>query len=144
MFELFPDSYRVRLLRGEAFEKANRHDYEKALEEYRTALKLNPDVAGVQFAVGRILWKMNRFEEAVPYLQRELARNANHGLANFYLGNTFLRQGDAEKALSHLDAAIKAQPAFGEAYRSLGRALVALGRHDEAIDSLYRTAVQRP
>ncbi len=144
MATLEPDSYQVRLLRGEAHEKSVRREYAEALAEYLEALKLKPETPGISFAVGRILWKMNRFDEAVFYLGKELALNPHHGLANYYLGNVYLSRLENEKALLFLDAAVHAQPGFIQAYRDRGRALANLKRYEEAIGAFQRVAEANP
>jgi len=138
LFALSPDSYRVRMMRGEAFEKSDANDYEKALEEYRRALALKPDLPGVHYAIGRILWKMRRWEEAIMLLQQELEKNPHHGLANYYLGNSYLALDRKEQAIRHLEAAIRAQPGLTEAHRDLGRALSGTGNYQAAIASYQR------
>jgi tetratricopeptide (TPR) repeat protein len=144
MVTLEPDSYRVRVLRGEAHEKSVRREYAEALAEYLGALKLGPETPGVSFAVGRILWKMNRFDEAVSYLEKELALNPHHGLANYYLGNIFLSRIENERALVFLDVALQAQPGLIQAHRDRGRALANLKRYDEAIRAFQRVAEASP
>ncbi len=133
LFELYPNSYRARLMRGEAHEKGSPPEYEQALQEYRMALSLKPDVPGVQYAMGRILWKLRRWDEAIPFLRMELQRNANHGLAHYYLGNAYLSLDDRENAIVHLQAATRAMPDLTQAYRDLGRALAGSGKHEAAI-----------
>jgi tetratricopeptide (TPR) repeat protein len=142
LFELYPKSYRARLMRGEAYEKGSPPEYEKALDEYRMALALKPDLPGVQYAVGRILWKLRRWDEAIPPLRMELQRNPNHGLAHYYLGNSYLSLDDQENAIAHLEAATRARPDLTQAYRDLGRALARSGRHEAAIGA-FRKALER-
>jgi tetratricopeptide (TPR) repeat protein len=138
LFALSPNSYRVRMMRGEAFEKSDEKDFEKALDEYQKALALKPDLPGAHYAIGRILWKMRRWEEAITPLQKELEKNPQHGLANYYLGNSYLAVDRREPAIRHLEAAIRAQPGLTEAHRDLGRALAASGQYQAAIASYQR------
>ena len=144
LLDLYPDSYRARLLRGEAFEKSLRLEFDKALAEFQKAAELRPDAPGVQYAVGRVLWKMNRFDEAAVHLAKELAENPHHGTAHFLLGKTHLNQGRPVKALEHLRAAVKARPELWEARRALAQALVKQGRYDEGIAAYGDLLRQRP
>ena len=144
LLELYPDSYRARLLRGEAFEKSARMEFDKALAEFRKAAALRPDAPGLQFAVGRVLWKMNRWDEASVHLARELDANPHHGTAHFLLGKTHLRQNRPAEAVKHLRAAVKARPELWEARRSLAQALIKQGMRDEGI-ACYRSLLrERP
>ncbi len=144
LLDLYPDSYRARLLRGEAFEKGARLEFDKALAEFHKAAELRPDAPGVQYAVGRVLWKMNRFDEAAVHLAKELAENPHHGTAHFLLGKTHLNQGRPGKALEHLRAAVNARPELFEARRSLAQALVKQGLYDEGIAAYRDLLRDRP
>jgi tetratricopeptide (TPR) repeat protein len=141
LFELYPDSYRVRVMRGEAHEKSDQQDYERALEEYRKALALKPELPGLHYAIGRLLWKMRRWEEAVPYLRKELQKNPYHGLANYYLGSSYVFLENPEEAIRCLEEAVRVQPGLEQAHRDLGRALAKAGRFEEALAS-YRRVVE--
>lgn len=133
LFELNPDSSSVRLLRGEAFERGPRRDFKRALAEFREAEALREDDPAVQHALGRVLFKMKRFAEAVPHLEAALARNRSHGMANYLLGKIRLAQGDRQGAIRSLRAAIAARPGLADAQRDLAQALVLEGRYDEGI-----------
>lgn len=136
LFELNPESAGVRLLRGESFERGPKHDFESALAEFRIAETLNPNEPGVQHAIARVLYKMNRYDETIPHLRAVLSRNRSHGAANFLLGRIQLRQGDREAAIKSLQAAVEARPDLAAAKRDLAQALVLAGRPDEGI-ALY-------
>lgn len=142
LFELSPEGAGVRLLRGEAFERGPKNDFESALAEFRMAETLNPNEPGVQHAIGRVLYKMNRYDEAVPHLQAVLSQNRSHAAAYFLLGRIQLRQGDREAAIKSLQAAIKARPGLAAAKRDLAQALVLAGRADEGI-ALYEQLAKR-
>lgn len=133
LFELNPRSSGIRLLRGEAFERGPLYDFEKALAEFRTAKELNRSDPGVHHAIGRVLFKMKRLDEAIPHLEAALALNRGHGLANYLLGKIRLLQGDRHEAIESLRAAVEARPGLADAQRDLARALVLDGQHDEGI-----------
>lgn len=144
LFGLYPDSYRVRMLRGEAFEKSVRLRFDEALDEYRKAAELKPNERGVHAAIGRVLWRMNRFEEAVPHLERELRLNPKHGTANFLLGRIHLDRGEPEPAIDYLRSALKAQPGSIEVGRALAQALVKQGRYKEGIAAYQALLAEHP
>ncbi len=137
LFALNPDSASVRQLRGEAFERGPKSDFEKALAEFRAAAELQPDGPGAHHAIARILFKMKRFEEAVPHIQKVLARNRRHGMANYLLGKIHLVSRNRITAIKHLQMAVDARPELAEAKRDLARALVLAGRYEEGI-GLYK------
>ena len=137
LLALNPDSASIRLLRGEAFERGPKHDFEKALAEFRKALELQPDDPGTHHAIARVLFKMKRFDEAVPHLGEVLARNRSHGMANYLLGKIYLVNRNRITAIKHLQMAVDARPELSDAKRDLAKALVLAGRHQAGID-LYK------
>ncbi len=133
LFEVDPRSSGIRLLRGESFERGPRHEFQKALAEFREAKELNSGDPAVHHAMGRVLFKMKRFDEAIPHLEAVLALNRSHGMANYLLGRIRLMQGDRLGAIEALRTAVDARPGLTDAQRDLARALVLEGRHDEGI-----------
>ena len=133
LFELNPDAPGVRLLRGEAFERGPKYDFESALAEFRAAKESSPDDPAVDQAIGRVLFKMKRFDEAVPHLEAALARNPGHGTANYLLGKIRLLQGNRKDAIATLREAVRARPGLVDARRDLASALAREGRLEEAI-----------
>ena len=133
LFELSPDSPGVRLLRGESFERGPRYEFERALAEFRKARDLTPADPAAHHALGRVLFKMKRFDEAIPHLEATLGINREHGMANYLLGKIRLLQGDRPGAIESLGVAVKARPGLADAQRDLARALVLEGRYDEGI-----------
>ncbi len=133
LFDIDPTSASIRLLRGESFERGPRFDFDRALEEFVEATKLDPAQAGVHQAIGRVLFKMRRFDEAVPHLEAALARNPGHGIASYLLGKIKLQQGQREQAIRSLRAAVRARPGLADARRDLAGALVREGELEEGI-----------
>jgi tetratricopeptide (TPR) repeat protein len=64
--------------------------------------------------------------------------------AHYLLGRAAALQNMTEKALSHYQAAVAAQPQFIEAMAALARTLLALGRRDEALAWARRLASAAP
>lgn len=73
-------------------------------------------------------------------LEIQLADGRDNALLRFALGNALIKDGDANGALLHLDKAIQHDPSYSAAWKSLGLALRALGRFDEAETSWLKGA----
>ncbi len=142
VWELEPESYRAHQLVGEASE--GKEDYEKALSEYREALRLAPQAPGLHYAIGHAYWQMKRFDDAIPELQKELALNAYHSNANYVLGHIYLYRREVEKAAHHLQVAVEAEPDFVEARKQWGKALSLLHDNQKAAQELERAAAADP
>lgn len=65
-------------------------------------------------------------------LEKMLAGGRDDGILRFSLGNACLAQGDASSAAVHLRRAVEHDPGYSAAWKLLGKALVELGRDDEA------------
>lgn len=65
-------------------------------------------------------------------LEKLLAQGRDNALLRFGLGDTCLKDNDAEQAALHLAQATVQQPGYSAAWKLLGKALHQLGRLDEA------------
>ncbi|MET0328046.1 MAG: tetratricopeptide repeat protein [Luteimonas sp.] len=65
-------------------------------------------------------------------LQAMLDGGRDDALLRFGLGNACLQAGDADAATRHLAAATRHDPDYSAAWKLLGKALLALGRSDDA------------
>jgi Flp pilus assembly protein TadD len=65
--------------------------------------------------------------------ERMLAAGKDGALLRFGLGNEYLKSGDAQSAVQHLQRAIALDPGYSAAWKLLGKALLAAGRSDEAL-----------
>ena len=142
VWNLDPDSYRSHQLLGEAYEA--KENYERALVEYREALRLSPQAPGLHYSIGHAYWQMKRFAEAIPELDKELELNPNHPSANYVLGHIYLYQRQTEGAARHLQVAVEAEPDFVEARKQLGKALSLLEDNQNAVEQLKLAAAADP
>lgn len=141
LFRLNPRSSEARILRGESFERGPRYEFARALAEFREARNISPNDPGSHHAIGRVLYKLKRFDEAIPNLQAALALNPSHAMANYLLGKIRLLQGQRAAAIDSLHAAVHARPDLAAAQRDLARALVLEGHHEEGI-RIYQTLLE--
>ncbi|PHV40128.1 tetratricopeptide repeat protein [Janthinobacterium sp. BJB304] len=65
-------------------------------------------------------------------LEKLLAQGRDNALLRFGLGDACLKDNDAEQAVLHLAQATAQQPGYSAAWKLLGKALLQLGRLDEA------------
>jgi tetratricopeptide (TPR) repeat protein len=142
MIEIAPHSYRVHQMEGESFEK--QEQYPKALEAYKTALALKPDLPGIRFAIGSVHWKTREFDDATRWLQEELKANPHHAIANYQLGNIYVYRNQPSQAIPYLQETVSALPQFMEAHRDLGKALLQLGEFDKAVEHFKLVAQTEP
>lgn len=77
---------------------------------------------------------------AIARFEQLLAAGKDGALLRFALGSEYLKVGEAARASAHLRQAIAFDPGYSAAWKLLGQALAAEGRHDEAL-AAYRDGI---
>jgi tetratricopeptide (TPR) repeat protein len=80
-------------------------------------------------------------------LEREaltVALEPSHGEANYRLGLDWSSQGVHDRAVPHLEHAVTAFPARGDAWKALAKGQAALGRKEDAVRSFAKAAALMP
>lgn len=108
------------------------------------ALSVMPDPDGIKqaenlVAAGSAWFRINEPVEAVRFLSSAVKIDGEHSLARARLGACLLAMGQVDTALPHLHEAVRLLPTSGGASLNLGRAFLALGRHEEALKELERS-----
>jgi len=132
MADVGPDSYRVHQLLAESYEA--RREIPAAVDEYKLALERAPNVPGLNYALANLYWREGSLEEAERGFTKELAINAEHYLATWKLGNTYLIKREVDKALPYLLKAIDQKPELAQAHRDLGRVYSEKGDFQKAME----------
>lgn len=70
---------------------------------------------------------------AIDNFEAMLAAGRDNALLRFSLGNEYLKQGDAAKAVEHLRRAVEHDPKYSAAWKLLGRALTDIEAWQEAL-----------
>ena len=129
---LDPDSAVAHLARGRIlWTPANHFPHEKAIQEYRQAVTLNPSLDEARNQLALVYCHIGAFEEALEESHQAVTTNPNNNLAQLRIGQTLNLQGKYEQALSVLQALPKEvnPPLVGH---QIVWALFNLGRKEEA------------
>ena len=124
-----PEAYlaRGRLL----WTPANHFPHDKAIQEYRRALKLNPSLDEARNQLALVLSHVGLLDEALAELDKALAANPSNTVARFRVGEVLLFQSKHEQALTALrNVPARANPAL--VGHQIVMALFDLGRKEEA------------
>jgi DNA-binding winged helix-turn-helix (wHTH) protein/tetratricopeptide (TPR) repeat protein len=125
---------------------------EQAALLFGEALRRNPECtsAMVGLAGAKLLATSNargdrpsQTAESEALLRKALVRGTTDFTAYFYLGILHNLEGNVPAALQAYDRALEINPTFAPAYAYRGRALIRLGRYEEAlrgIEQAYRVA----
>jgi tetratricopeptide (TPR) repeat protein len=129
---LDPDSAVAHQARGRLlWTPANRFPHEKAIQEYRRALTLNPSLDEAQNQLALVYNHIGAFDQALQELQKAVTVNPGNNLVQFRIGQTLLFQGKYEQALTALqESPREANPPLVGSHTLM--ALLRLGRRDEA------------
>jgi adenylate cyclase len=135
------------LLRGSwHFHQFTGEAMEKALDCYRRAVAVDPNLADAHVGLSRVLFSLGiygfrrereiLFGEAEASSRRGLALDSQNALAYFMLSLGASHRGDAETAADHSRQALRLNPNLSPAWFSLAVASSFAGRPDEALDAI--------
>jgi tetratricopeptide (TPR) repeat protein len=135
----------LRVLIGRAYRETG--FLPEAIEEFRTAVALDPRFPRVHFYLGlTYLLKdgVARLGDAAAEFKIELAAHPEEFFANYYLGiiSTFERKWDI--AIGFLQKASQIQPNNPDPYFFLGQAYQGIENHQEAIEALRKAVALNP
>jgi len=117
---------------------------ERALEEYRTAVAIDPRLATGWAHIAYIHAKQGRFAEAEHNLERALTiAPADFGML-FNLGYVRNELKQHAKAIEAFREVVKLKPVFDTAWYGMGIAHAALGEHTAAVEAFDQAARLQP
>jgi tetratricopeptide (TPR) repeat protein len=99
---------------------------DKALQEYRKALRLSPGFAKANYNPGNAYDRKGRVDETKVH---------------YNIGNVYAAQGRTDEAIEEFQLALRLIPYFAQAHNNLGNAYARKGRTDDAIEQ-YQTALR--
>ncbi len=118
-----------------------RGEWEQAVKEYESALRVRPQDAVVNNALGGVLLARGRLDEAIIHLGAAVKNRPNYFDSHYNLGNALASKGDFGAAAVQFRTATRLKPDDADAEANLGSALAQMGRLSEA-KSHYRRALQ--
>jgi len=134
LYTTAPDSARVHQFFAEA--DWLRQDLGKAEEEYKAALRNDPQLVEVLNALGELKQRQYKFAEAIDYYSRAAAVRPRDYDSAYGLGSCFLYLQQPDQALEHLKRAISIDPSSSPARLALGDAYLRMGRAQDAVAEL--------
>jgi tetratricopeptide (TPR) repeat protein len=133
--------YLAYYYRGLAFE--NTGQPEKAVEDYNTAIALNPDYREAFISRGSALEKMGRLDSALDDLNRAIALGPTYK-AFFNRGVILEKMGRIGGAIADYLSAIVLNPSGYDAYLAVARSYGRAGSFDKAIEYFSRCMAMNP
>jgi len=130
------------LERGRALRAQGRA--EEAIDEFRAALRLEPDLAEAHHQLGNALKGLQRYAEAVASLRSAAMLAPQSGAVWLNLGVACLEIPRLDEAVACFRRAIRLEPTRPEAHNILGHAFLAKGRCTAAKHCLEEALRLRP
>ncbi len=113
----------------------NQGESEKALEEYKKCLQMQPGFLPARYNLGVALGNLDRHPEAIEQLKQVVAEEAGHAEALNSLGFSYGQLLEDDLAIEHLQRAVKIQPDYAQAHHNLGLTLLRQGKFKEGWDA---------
>ncbi|MDQ5984312.1 MAG: hypothetical protein CSYNP_00005 [Syntrophus sp. SKADARSKE-3] len=104
---------------------AAKGNLDEAMTCFSNSLAIMPLYPGANKNMAVILFKKQRYSEAIPYLQRAMQMQPRETELYVIMGMTLLKMGNVEEAISRFQEAIKLNPADPDAREGLQEALAA-------------------
>lgn len=111
---------------------------------FKEFLKINPDNYLGLYGIIENLLDDERYDEAVPYIERIHATVQNHQY-EIYMGDVMFGKGKIQEALEYWNAAVAHYPETWQAYCCRADRLKKLGRYEEALADYEKCfVIQKP
>jgi tetratricopeptide (TPR) repeat protein len=121
-----------------------RGQFDQAIAEYQTALKINPRDDQAHSNLGAAMLSEGSVEEAVIEFRKSLELNPNLVQASYNLALALFKTGRTNEAIAQYRRTLELNPRFEEAHNDLGIALAQEGRFDEAVAQLQEALRLNP
>jgi tetratricopeptide (TPR) repeat protein len=117
--------------------------YDRAIEDYDQAIRLNPNNALAFFSRGRAYANKGQLDRAIEDYDRAIRLNPNDALALVGRGSAYVGKGQYDRAIEDLDQAIRLNPNYADAFFNRGNLYLSAdkGPSDRAIED-YDQAIR--
>jgi len=141
--QIDPNSVTAHEVAGEIDESMR--NYDGALVEYKKAVDMAPQQPGTHAHMANTYWMIGKWGSAEIEFQAELVNDPNNCTSRWKLANSILEvDGSAQNALTELNKAVDRCPTLMQARVDRARALIKLGKHDEALPDLTMAEKDSP
>ena len=139
MLERFPNSVVLYNIAGAS--NAGLMQFDAAINNYKKALKINPDYPDAYNNMGNALKDKGDLEAAIESYKQALKIKPDYAQAYNNMGIALKGKGDLEAAIESYKQALKIKPDYAQAYNNMGIALKGKGDLEAAIES-YKQALK--
>jgi tetratricopeptide (TPR) repeat protein len=137
---LAPSSVATYVALGALYSAQGEH--ETAYDSFREGLRLDPDNAGLLFNAAVLGLRLERYDEALVYVEKALKANRKEANLHAIHGAILRAQGHLDEALTAFESAVKLDRKNPSLYFRLGNLYNELDRHDQAVEA-YQLAIRQ-
>ena len=119
-------------------------NYEKAIEYYNEAIKINAIDNESYNNRGNIYFDMNKMDLAYADYKKALSLKPDYYPALDNMGAQYAMRGQYDSALKYLSRALEIKPDYKHAYRNRGLTYMQLNRNEEAIKDFKKVLEYEP
>ncbi|MEY2438904.1 MAG: hypothetical protein QOI34_289 [Verrucomicrobiota bacterium] len=131
MTQDLPNSARAHYKYGLTLQDAHRLD--EAAEQFRVALRLNPDGEEAHYSLASVLLNQTRFDEAAAHLEEALQKDPRNAEFHSDYGYVLEQLGKKDQAKAELERATRLNAKSGRAHYNYAMFLARDGKTDQAI-----------
>jgi len=136
------ESAEADILAGEALDEMQ--DRPQATQQFRAAVKADPQAPNAHFGLGYLLWTQMQYEEAAENFRAELEIDPNHTQSMAYLADCDIRMSQPEAALPLLKKALQIDSNNELAHLNMGILDADAGHQEDALLELRKAVTLRP
>ena len=118
-----------------------KNQYNKALDSFQKAIKINPDSDKIFFQIGFVFSNLKKHKEAIKSYQKAIEIKPDKDAAYYNMGIAYSNLKQYKEAIISYQKAIEIRPEKDAAYYNMGIAYDNLKQYKEAIKS-YQKAIE--
>lgn len=118
--------------------KRSQSKFDEAISYYTQAAQIGPLNYEIAYGLGACYTYKQDYTQAVQWLRKAVAFDAESPAGRFALGNALFQGGEYALAIPELKASLKLEQQFKQAYFLLGRAYSKLGRQEESMAAFQK------
>lgn len=142
LVQRFPQNYYARFVLGSAY--PIKDESEKAIENYKKATEINPNLADAYVGLGTIYLDDEQVDEAIKYFKKAIEINPSYIAAYLNLGATYEYNDQIDEAIASYEKITGINPRITRAYVSLGDLYLAKGDREKAIKTYEKVIELNP
>ena len=131
---LDPNALETRRARGYIFEATG--DYENAIQFYKSAIEVNPNIPILHIELGRNLRFQGVYDQAIDEFTKANTLNPADPEPEFFISRTYATEGEYAKALQYAKAAVEDKPTDAGLHGNYGVMFFRNFQYQDAVNEL--------